>query len=82
MMTHARSPGCSPTMNVMMAAVQKATRGLIRAFGEIEHLQVSKKGLGDFVSTADRRSKKTIEELSKARPHYAFLAEESGAAVI
>ena len=58
MMTHARSPGCSPTMNVMMAAVQKATRGLIRAFGEIEHLQVSKKGLGDFVSTADSRSKK------------------------
>lgn len=83
MMTHARSPGCSPTMNVMMAAVQKATRGLIRDFGEIEHLQVSKKGLGDFVSTADSRSETNlIEELSKARPHYAFLAEESGAAVI
>jgi len=80
MMTHARSPGCSPTMNVMMAAVQKATRGLIRDFGEIEHLQVSKKGLGDFVSTADRRSEKIlIEELSKARPDYSFLAEESGA---
>lgn len=66
-------------MNVMMAAVQKAARGLIRDFGEIEHLQVSKKGLGDFVSTADRRSEKIlIEELSKARPTYAFITEETG----
>lgn len=80
-MALARFPGCSATLNVMMAAVLKAAKGLIRDFGEIEHLQISKKGLGDFVSTADKRSEKIIiEELIKARPGYSFLAEESGAA--
>ncbi len=78
-MSLARFSGCSATMNVMMAAVQKAARGLVRDFGEIEHLQVSKKGLGDFVSTADKRSEKIlIEELQKARPDYAFITEETG----
>ncbi len=70
----------SPILNVMTAAAEKAARGLIRDFGELEHLQVSKKGLGDFVSTADKRSESIlIQELSKARPSYSFLTEETGA---
>ncbi len=70
----------SPILNVMTAAAEKAARGLVRDFGELEHLQVSKKGLGDFVSTADRRSEDIlIYELSKARPDYPFLTEETGA---
>ena len=78
-MTISRFMTPSPTVNVMIAAIQKAARSLVRDFGEIEHLQVSKKSLGDFVSTADRRSEQTlIQELSKARPSYGFLAEESG----
>lgn len=69
----------SPVLNVMISAVQKAGRGLIRDFGEIEQLQVSRKSLGDFVSTADQRSEKIlIEELTKARPDYSFIVEESG----
>jgi myo-inositol-1(or 4)-monophosphatase len=70
----------SPILNVMTAAAEKAARGLVRDFGELEHLQVSKKGLGDFVSTADKRSESIlIHELSKARPSYSFLTEETGA---
>ena len=66
-------------MNVMTAAALKAGRGLKRDFGEVENLQVSVKGPGDFVSNADRRAEKTLfEELSKARPGYGFLMEESG----
>lgn len=66
-------------MNVMMGAVRKAGRRLARDFGEIEHLQVSEKGPGDFVTAADRKSEKILfEELSKARPGYSFLMEESG----
>jgi len=62
----------------MTAAAQKAARGLIRDFGEIENLQVSKKGPADFVSTADKKAeKKLVEELSKARPRFGFLLEES-----
>jgi myo-inositol-1(or 4)-monophosphatase len=69
----------SAVINVMAGAVQKAGRGLVRDFGELEHLQVSKKGLGDFVSTADHRAEKIlIQELKKARPGYGFLVEESG----
>src|SRR5439155_11107793 len=69
----------SALMNVMTAAAFKAGRGLKRDLGEIESLQVSVKGPGDFVSAADRRSEKTLfEELSKARPGYGFLMEESG----
>ncbi len=69
----------SALMNVMTAAVLKAGRGLKRDFGEIENLQVSVKGPGDFVSAADHRAEKTLfEELNKARPGYGFLMEESG----
>ncbi|MDE2115519.1 MAG: inositol monophosphatase, partial [Hyphomicrobiales bacterium] len=70
----------SALMNVMTAAALKAGRGLKRDFGEVENLQVSLKGPGDFVSAADRKSEKILfEELSKARPGYSFLMEESGA---
>jgi myo-inositol-1(or 4)-monophosphatase len=66
-------------MNVMVQAVLKAGRGLARDFGEVENLQVSLKGPGDFVSAADRKADKTlIAELEKARPTYGFLTEESG----
>lgn len=66
-------------MNVMTAAAIKAGRGLKRDFGEVENLQVSVKGPGDFVSNADKRAEKTLfEELSKARPGYGFVMEESG----
>jgi myo-inositol-1(or 4)-monophosphatase len=66
-------------MNVMTAAAQKAGRGLRRDFGEVENLQVSMKGPGDFVSAADRKAEKILfDELSKARPGYGFVLEESG----
>ncbi len=69
----------SALLNVMTAAVHKAARGLIRDFGEIENLQVSKKGPADFVSNADEKSEKTLfQELSKARPRFGFLLEEGG----
>ena len=69
----------SALMNVMTAAAIKAGRGLKRDLGEIENLQVSLKGPGDFVSLADKKAEKTLfEELSKARPGYGFLMEESG----
>ncbi|MBC8339315.1 MAG: inositol monophosphatase [Rhodospirillales bacterium] len=69
----------SALLNVMTAAAQKAARGLVRDFGEIENLQVSKKGTADFVSTADKKAEKTlVYELSKARPKYGFLLEEGG----
>ncbi len=69
----------SALMTVMTAAAIKAGRGLKRDFGEIGNLQVSMKGPGDFVSLADKRSEKTLfEELSKARPGYGFVMEESG----
>ncbi len=70
----------SATLTVMIKAVEKAARGLKRDFGEVENLQVSRKGPGDFVSTADRNAENTLyEELRKARPDFAFLMEESGA---
>jgi myo-inositol-1(or 4)-monophosphatase len=63
----------------MMAAARKAGRALIRDFGELENLQISKKGPADFVTTADQRTEKLlIDELSKARPGYGFLVEERG----
>jgi myo-inositol-1(or 4)-monophosphatase len=69
----------SPAVNVMMAAARKAGRALIRDFGELENLQISKKGPADFVSTADSRTERIlIEELSRARSGYGFLLEESG----
>jgi len=71
----------SPIINVMGNAALKAARGLIRDFGEVEQLQVSVKGPGDFVSTADLKAERTLKnELGKARPGYALLFEESGAA--
>ncbi|HTT84590.1 MAG TPA: inositol monophosphatase family protein [Rhizomicrobium sp.] len=73
-------PYLSPALNVMTTAARKAGRGLIRDFGELENLQVSLKGPADFVSTADQRTERIlINELSKARPGYGFLVEESGA---
>ncbi|MBI3438114.1 MAG: inositol monophosphatase [Proteobacteria bacterium] len=70
----------SPTMNIMIAAARKAARALARDFGEVENLQVSRKGPADFVSSADLKAEKTLfEELSKARPGYSFLMEERGA---
>ena len=69
----------SALLNVMVQAAQKAARGLMRDFGEVENLQVSLKGPGDFVTAADRRAEKVIyEELEHARPGYSFLMEESG----
>lgn len=63
----------------MVQAAQKAARGLMRDFGEIENLQVSKKGPGDFVTAADKRAEEVIhEELAHARPGYSFLMEEAG----
>jgi myo-inositol-1(or 4)-monophosphatase len=69
----------SALMNVMTAAALKAGRGLKRDFGEVENLQVSVKGPGDFVTAADKRAEKVLhEELAKARPGYGFVLEESG----
>ena len=69
----------SATMNVMLAAARKAARPLARDFGEVENLQVSRKGPSDFVSSADLKAEKTLfEELSKARPGYSFVMEERG----
>ena len=70
----------SATINVMANAALKAARGLIRDFGEVEQLQVSVKGPGEFVSAADLKAEKVLRtELAKARPGYGFLMEESGA---
>jgi myo-inositol-1(or 4)-monophosphatase len=69
----------SAQLNLMLSAALKASRGLLRDFGEVEHLQVSKKGPGNFVTRADRRAEQVIVEvLQKARPEYSFLLEESG----
>jgi myo-inositol-1(or 4)-monophosphatase len=66
-------------LNVMVGAALKAGRTLARDFGEVENLQVSVKGPGDFVSAADRKSEKIIiDELRKARPTFGFLTEETG----
>lgn len=69
----------SPLITVMTAAVRKAARGVVRDFGEVDKLQISKKGAANFVTNADLRTDKIlIEELQKARPKFAFLTEESG----
>ena len=63
----------------MVKACRKAAKPLIRDFGEIEKLQVSIKGPGDFVTTSDKNVEKIlIEELQKARPNYSILSEEIG----
>ena len=70
----------TPLITVMVQAVRKAGRALARDFGEVEQLQVSMKGPGDFVSAADRKSEETLHaELLRVRPTYSFLMEESGA---
>ena len=69
----------SPKINIITKACMKASRSLIRDFGEIENLQVSSKGPGDFVTSADKRTEKIIiEELQKAHPDYGIITEESG----
>jgi myo-inositol-1(or 4)-monophosphatase len=69
----------SPLMTVMVRAAEKAARGLLRDFNEVENLQVSRKGPADFVTAADKRSEKVIyEELLKARPDFSFMMEETG----
>jgi myo-inositol-1(or 4)-monophosphatase len=63
----------------MVGAAQKAGRSLARDFGEVENLQVSRKGPADFVSRADTRAEEIVHaELSRARPSWGFLMEETG----
>jgi myo-inositol-1(or 4)-monophosphatase len=70
----------SALLTVMTNAAFKAGKALSRDFGEVQNLQVSVKGPGDFVSNADRNAEKIIRtELEKARPGFSFLMEESGA---
>lgn len=67
----------SANLNVMMKTARKVGRALLKDFGEVEQLQVSTKGPGDFVSRADRQAEETIRnELLHARPSYGFLGEE------
>lgn len=69
----------SPTINVMAAAARKASRMLVRDFGEVEQLQVSRKGPADFVSAADLRAEQVLtQELLRARPTYGVVGEERG----
>ena len=69
----------SANLNLMIKACEKASKILIRDFGEVENLQVSKKGPTDFVTNSDIRAEKIIiEELKKARPNYSFISEENG----
>ncbi len=69
----------SPVVQVMIDAVKKAARPMLRDFGEVAALQVSRKGPGDFVSAADLKAEQTLfEVLMKARPGYGFLGEERG----
>lgn len=71
----------SANLNVMIKAARKAGRSLVKDFREVENLQVSMKGAGDFVSRADIAAEKIIrEELMEARPNYGWLAEEGGEA--
>ena len=69
----------STNLNIMIKASEKASKILIRDFGEIEKLQVSKKGPTDFVTNSDFKVEKIIiDELKKARPNYSLISEESG----
>ena len=70
----------SANLNIMIKAAEKASKSIIRDFGEIEKLQVSKKGPNDFVTKTDKHVEKIlIEELSKTKKNYSFLTEETGA---
>tara|TARA_Y100000768_G_C23786962_1_gene590757 strand:- start:38 stop:778 length:741 start_codon:yes stop_codon:yes gene_type:complete len=69
----------SSNLNLMIKAVEKASKSLIRDFGEVEKLQVSKKGPKDFVTKTDKKVEKIlIEELSKSKKNFSFITEESG----
>ena len=69
----------SPNLNVMIKACEKASKVLIRDFGEIENLQVSKKGPRDFVTNSDKKAEKIIiEELLKSKKRFSILSEETG----
>ena len=69
----------SANLNIMIKAAEKASKILIRDFGEIEKLQVSKKGPTDFVTNCDLKAEKIIiEELKKAKPNYSIISEENG----
>ena len=69
----------SANLNIMIKASEKASKVLIKDFGEIEKLQVSKKGPNDFVTNSDFKTEKIIiDELKKAKPNYSILSEEKG----
>jgi len=69
----------SANLNIMIKACEKVSKILIRDFGEIEKLQVSKKGPSDFVTNSDLKAEKIIiEELKKAKPNYSIISEENG----
>ena len=69
----------SSNLNIMIKAVEKASKSVIRDFGEVEKLQVSKKGPRDFVTKTDKHVEKIlIDELSKTKSNYSFLSEEVG----
>ena len=69
----------SANLNIMIKASEKASKVLIRDFGELEKLQVSKKGPNEFVTNSNLKVEKIIiEELTKARPNYSILSEEMG----
>ena len=69
----------SSNLNIMIKAAEKASKSVIRDFGEVEKLQVSKKGPKDFVTKSDKHVEKIlIEELSKSKKNYSFVTEESG----
>jgi len=79
LITFMRSTTKTAILNVMEAAARKAARGLVRDFGEVEQLQVSRKGPADFVTAADLRAESILkQELGHARPRYGFLLEEEG----
>ena len=72
----------SANLNVMIKAAEKASKVLIRDFGEIEKLQVSKKGPFDFVTNSDLKAEKIIiEVLKKAKPNYSLISEERGSEI-
>ena len=69
----------SSNLNLMIKAAEKASKSVIRDFGEVEKLQVSKKGPYDFVTKTDKNVEKIlIEELSKSKKNYSFITEETG----
>ena len=69
----------SPNLNIMIKAAEKASKILIRDFGELENLQVSKKGPRDFVTNSDKKVEKIIiEELLKSKKRFSVLSEETG----